>query len=213
MRLRRVALPLLIALLGTLGTKQGRAEAAAIITIAEIPGINIAILTEGIPDGVPGISIISSGPEFIHFTYDDGIPSAVTTEIDVLMLEKGGQNAPSDLFAWFGQTGSSVEEVFFFSDPELPPTCTPSPICTVLPPVIETGQPQTLLEIHGAGGALLTQYRAVSDVSDVPEPATIVLLTIALVSLSVFRHRGISASASRGRGAVKRAVHTMRVVK
>jgi hypothetical protein len=173
------------------------ARAAAIIAINEPPEGStapITLTTSGIPVGVPGITIVSATSESINFTYDDGIAAAVSGETDRVMLEGNGSN--SDLFAKINTAGSSVENVFFFSDNDLTPggglpaACTPSAVCTVLPPVIENGAQQTMVTVSTTATppVLLTTYTAASDV-EIPEPGTIVLFSIGLAGLGAFCRR------------------------
>jgi hypothetical protein len=111
------------------------------------------------------------------------------------MLEANGTS--SDLFADFFTTGSSVENVFFFSDNEsgggLPATCTPSPVCTILPAITENGAQQTVLTvINPTTQALVSTFTAASDLEVVPESSTILLLGIAFGGLGILRRAKIA---------------------
>jgi hypothetical protein len=162
-------------------------NAAAIITINDLgEGIIPAPTIVGQPPGVPGIQNVVAGNEIISFTYDDLIPAA-TTRTRLLFLIEPFTSLLSDEFSWSVTEGSSVETILFISDPNpitIPTPCVSNPdffenSCDV---VVETGANVFTVETSG------TQYILMSDVSEVPEPGGLAVLTAGLVGFA-FLHR------------------------
>jgi hypothetical protein len=163
-------------------------NAAAIITINDLAdGVIPAPTIMDQPPGVPGIQNAVAGNEMISFTYDDLVPAGAT-RTRLLFLTEPGTSLPSDEFSWSVVLGSSIETILFLSDPNpiaiLNP-CISNPdffenSCDV---VVETGSNVFTVETTG------TQYVLLSDVAEIPEPGSLVLLSAALTGFGLIRLR------------------------
>ena len=146
--------------------------------------IMIDDLTDGTPIVTAGnqaaVTILASGPEFVHFTYASSqtvTGSVLSGTVDLL---EPGTGAFSDRLTITAVDGSNIFDVQFASDPALLPG---SPDGTAT----ENGNFQPLIGFS-QGGVLIDTYQVRSDVTEtgtepVPGPGSFVLLGLGALGL------------------------------
>ena len=177
----------------------GLAMTTAICRNVEADTIRIDDVAEGVPIVTattnPGaITIVSSGPQFVHFTFASTRFDTGPTDTAVRdLLESGG--SVSDRIIITATNGSNNVDLVFGSDPVLPSV---PPGVRILPSLPEDGTFQQVLLYFGGTATPVDTFLLRSAV---PEPAT---LTLVSGVLGVLLHRAWSRTRSqRRRGEIR----------
>jgi len=173
-----------LALFAVLATAFATVDAAT-ITIDDIADGIPVVTTNGSP-----ITVLSSGPESLHFTFvaacfQSGAcsPSVSVPPFVGTLLERGSM-VPSDRLILNSVVGGGTVDVVFGSDPVIPPL--PGIVNPASITAIEDGAFQELGRItSGVGPELSDRIFVRSDVEVVPEPATLFLLGSTMAGLGL----------------------------
>lgn len=120
-------------------------------------------------DNPGSLTIITSSPEFVHFTFTEFTTATVTVTRFRDLLESDG--TVSDRFIETQTLGSNLVDVVFSSDPNV---VQPPAGAVQLQPLVEDGSFQTVFQFTGTeAGSSFYQVKSALDV--VPEPSSLLM--------------------------------------
>ena len=153
--------------------------------IGPVTTVRIDDLTEGPPTVATVASsivptIISIGPEFVHFTLPSFLTGPLNTAVYTDIFEDKVGGVLSDRLLLTYSANSSFVDVQFASDPA---TITLPAGAVNFLNVVENGNFQFAANFD-IGETTIYQFQVKSDVADVPGPATLLLLGSGLAALA-----------------------------